>query len=82
MIILGMQGLVKLTDQAKIPHIYMDEMDAAMAKPLLMTLYESCPSANHISFSMFVCGWYLKSTWYLTPRKDERMLISCGTPGY
>jgi len=48
MIHLGMQGPVKLEDQVIALHIYVDEMDVAMVNPLLMVLYESHPSKEHI----------------------------------
>jgi len=47
MISLGIQGQVKLEDQVCALHIYVNEMDAEMAKPLLIEMYPSWPSAMH-----------------------------------
>jgi len=48
MIILGTQGQVKPEDQVWALHIYVDKLDITMAKPLLMALYESRPSVDHV----------------------------------
>jgi len=48
MINMGTQGQVKESDQVRALHIYVDEMDVRMAKPLLSALYPSRPSDDHI----------------------------------
>jgi len=54
MIILGIQGQVKPEDQVHALHIYVDKMDVAMAKPLLMEMYPSRPSLTH-KFLLHIC---------------------------
>jgi len=54
MIKMGMQGAVKPEDQVCALHIYVDELDTKMAKPLLMDLYNRWPSADHL-FPLHVC---------------------------
>jgi len=46
----GNEGQIKPKDQVctLTLHIYVDELDVAMAKPLLMVHYKSWPSANHV----------------------------------
>jgi len=56
MINMGTQGSVKLEGQICTLHIYVDELDLTMAKPLLMALYESCPSVDHV-FPLHVQMW-------------------------
>jgi len=41
MINMGTQGQVKESDQVRALHIYVDELDVRMAKPLLSNLYLS-----------------------------------------
>jgi len=48
MINMGTQGVVKLEDQVCALHIYVNKLDAMMAKLLFMALYESWPSVNHM----------------------------------
>jgi len=47
MINMGTQGQVKESDQVRALHIYVDEMDVRMAKPLLSALYPSRPGDDH-----------------------------------
>jgi len=56
MINMGTQGPMKPEDQVHALHIYVDELDLTMAKPLLMALYESCPSADHV-FPLYMQMW-------------------------
>jgi len=48
MINMGMQGSLKLEDQVDALHIYVDELNAKMAKLLLMAHYKSYPSTDHV----------------------------------
>jgi len=48
MINMGTQGKVKEEDQVQVLHLFIDELNIEMAKPLLMALYESHPSADHV----------------------------------
>jgi len=48
MINMGTQGAVKLEDQVGSLHNYVYELDVEMAKPLLMAMYESWPSVDHV----------------------------------
>jgi len=63
MINMGTQGAIKLDDQMQTLHIYVDELDAKMAKPLLMELYESWPSANYVFPFMCICNWFWRLIW-------------------
>jgi len=47
MIHLGTQGKVKPEDQMKALHVYMDEANLTMAKPLLTAIYPSKPGETH-----------------------------------
>jgi len=47
MINMGTQGQVKEADQVWALHLYVDELDVCMAKPLLSTLYLSHPGDDH-----------------------------------
>jgi len=47
MINMGTQGQVKEVDQVRALHLYVDELDVRMAKPLLSALYPSRPSDDH-----------------------------------
>jgi len=47
MILLGMQGSIPKEQQIKALHVYVDELDATMAKPLLMQLYTRNNAADH-----------------------------------
>jgi len=48
MIGMGAQGLVPKEQQVKALHIYVDALDAALAKPCLLALYTSKPGPGHI----------------------------------
>jgi len=48
MITTGTQGQIKEEDCIHALHLYIDELDVKMAKPLLMALFTSCPSLDHI----------------------------------
>jgi len=47
MINMGTQGQVKEADQVRALHLYVNELDVRMAKPLLSGLYPSRPSDDH-----------------------------------
>jgi len=47
MILLGIQGTIPKEQQIKALHIYIDELDILMAKPLLMSLYASKMEEDH-----------------------------------
>jgi len=47
MINMGIQGQVKESDQVRALHLYVNALDAHMAKPLLLALYPSQPSDDH-----------------------------------
>jgi len=47
MISIGSQGTIPLEQQVKALHLYVDELDAAVAKPRLMDLYTSKPTPGH-----------------------------------
>jgi len=44
---MGMQGSVPKEQQVKALHLYVDELDVAMAKPCLMEVYTSKPPPGH-----------------------------------
>jgi len=44
---IGLQGPIPVEQQVKALHVYVDELDVQMAKPLLMTLYTSRTSPGH-----------------------------------
>jgi len=48
MINLGTQDQAKWKEQVCTLHIYVNELDVTIDKPLLMALYESKPSADHV----------------------------------
>jgi len=48
MISMGAQGLVPKEQQVKVLHLYVDALDAALAKPRLMALYTSKLGPGHI----------------------------------
>jgi len=48
MIITGIQGQVKEEDWIQTLHLYVNELDVKMAKPLLIALIESQPSTDHV----------------------------------
>jgi len=48
MINMGTQRAVKLEDQVCALHVFIDELDVTMAKPLLMAVFASCPSVDHV----------------------------------
>jgi len=48
MISLGTQGSVPKDQQVKVLHLYMDELDATVAKPRLMEVYTSKPEPGHV----------------------------------
>jgi len=47
MINMGTQGQVKESDQVRALHLYVNELDVRMAKPLLLALYRSQPPDDH-----------------------------------
>jgi len=47
MVNMGTQGQVKEADQVRALHLFVDELDIRMAKPLLSALYPSRPSNDH-----------------------------------
>jgi len=47
MISMGTQGMVPKEQQVKALHLYVDELDAALAKPRLMDVYTSKPPQGH-----------------------------------
>jgi len=47
MISMGTQGSVPKEQQIKVLHLYVDELDAALAKPRLMEVYTSKPTQGH-----------------------------------
>jgi len=54
MISMGAQGSIPKDQQVKALHLYVDELDAMLAKPLLMNLYTSKPAPCH-SFPLHIC---------------------------
>jgi len=44
---MGTQGQVKEADQVRALHLYVDELDFCMAKPLVLALYLSHPADDH-----------------------------------
>jgi len=56
MILLGMQGKISKENQVRALHIYVDDMDAALAKPHLMELYAGNASLDH-SFPLHIRMW-------------------------
>jgi len=44
---IGSQGPILLNQQVTALHVYIDELDVNMAKPLIMALYASKTLANH-----------------------------------
>jgi len=47
MISISAQGSIPQEQQVKALHLYVNELDAAVAKPLLMNLYTSKPTPVH-----------------------------------
>jgi len=56
MIFLGMQGLVLEDQKFKACHVYVDELNFPMAKPLLMQLHASKTAEGH-KFLLGICTW-------------------------
>jgi len=54
MILLGTQGSVLENKKSKALHVYVDELDVPMAKPLLMWLYTSKTAEGH-EFLLGIC---------------------------
>jgi len=48
MISLGMQGKIPKENQVRTLHVYVDEMDMAVAKPYLTELYEGNARVGHV----------------------------------
>jgi len=61
MVSLGVQGQVKPEDQVRALHIYVDEMDAVMAKWICIPVG---PVKCMISHSMFDCIWFQSWTQF------------------
>jgi len=56
MISMGVQGSIPKEQQVKALHLYVDELDAALAKPRLMEVYTATQlPATHFC-SIFACG--------------------------
>ncbi len=53
---IGSQGLIPKDQQVKALHIFVDELDVNMAKPLLMALYMSKTSLEY-QFPLHICMW-------------------------
>jgi len=54
MISMGVQGSIPKEQQVKALHLYVDELDAALAKPRLMEVYTSNPAPSH-TFPLHIC---------------------------
>jgi len=54
MISMGAQGSIPKEQQVKALHLYIDELDAALAKPRLMQVYTSNPASSH-TFLLHIC---------------------------
>ena len=52
MILLGIQGTITKDQQIRALHVYMDELDIPMAKPLFMNLYGGKMEENHFSLGI------------------------------
>jgi len=79
MINMGTQGQVKEEDQVQALHLFANELNVKMAKPLLMTLYESWLSADHI-FPLHICMQLvpeIDSVLNLKGRKNIEKLCTC-----
>jgi len=76
MIHLGMQGKVKPEDQIKALHVYMDEADLTMAKPLVMTVYPSKPGENH-TFPMGIRMRLVPEIDMVLNQEGRKMLKNC-----
>ena len=44
---IGAQGSIPKEQQVRALHLYIDELDLSLAKPLLMQLYTSKPTEGH-----------------------------------
>jgi len=51
---IGLQGPISLAQQVKALHIYVDELDVNMAKPLLTAIYASKMTKDH-KFPLHIC---------------------------
>jgi len=56
MISVGAQGLIPQEQLVKALHLYIDKLDVAQAKPLLMNLYSSKPKLGH-NFPLQIRMW-------------------------
>jgi len=54
MISMGAQGMIPKNQQVKALHVYMDELDVAVAKPRLSAVYMSKPAPGHF-FPLHIC---------------------------
>jgi len=56
MISMGVQGSIPKEQQVKALHLYVDELDAALAKPRLIEAYTSNPAPGH-TFLLYIRMW-------------------------
>ncbi len=79
MVNMGTQGQVKEVDQVRALHLYVNELDVRMAKPLLLALYPSRPSDDH-TFPLHICMRLvpeIDSVLNLKGRKNVDKLRAC-----
>jgi len=77
MILLGMQGSVPENKKVKVLHVYVDELDISMAKPLLMQLYASKTAEGH-EFPLGICMHLVPEIDTILNTKGRKMPTSCG----
>jgi len=72
MINMGMQGQVKEKDKVCALHLYINMLNVEMAKPLLMGLYKSHPSLDHV-FPLHVCMQFVPEIDSILNIKGQKM---------
>jgi len=76
MILLGTQGSVPNNQKIKALHVYMDELDVLMARPLLMRLYASEIMEGH-AFPLSICMWLVPKIDTILNTKGGRTRKNC-----
>jgi len=75
MINMGIQGVIKLEDQVCTFHVFVNKLDLSMAKPLLMAVFASCPSIDHI-FPLHVQMRLVPEIDLVLNTKGQKLLIN------
>jgi len=75
MINMGMQGAIKLVDQVQTLHVFVNELDVAMAQPLLMALFTSQLENDHV-FPLHIHMRFVPEIDAVLNMKGGKMLIN------